>query len=271
MILKKYTDTKALIGGPKIRRVFDDSLVNALSKIKPELTIAEIFQILLNHGGPRPAVFASESVFHELVNQQIERLRGPSIDCVCNNHDEMEKIIFKVVQDQQKLSRFPNLKNKIQFHLKTFLQDRLPIAKEYVDELINIELASINTNHPDFWIEQVLNIKDKDLDNGIVEKSFMNLKTERNAEILYYLIENYFPIVKKTVQDQVPKIIMYKVINYMKKNSTQNELLNNLLNENDVNLLQESEDNEHKRQNAKDMIQALQVAQLAIEEIKIQI
>ena len=71
--------------------------------------------------------------------------------------------------------------------------------------------------------------------------NLMNKKTELNAEIIYKLIQNYFPIVKKTVQDQIPKIVMCKIINHMKENM-QNELLHKLLKEKDVDLLKESEE-----------------------------
>jgi len=268
LILKKYKDTKTLIGGPKLRKIFDEAFINDSGSIKPDQTISDISQYLLNHGGPRSSIFASERVLHDLVNQQIEKLRVPSTECVYNSYDEMKNVIYRAVQNQKELIRFPIMEKKIQFHLNKFIQERLPIAMECVHELINVELSSINTNHPDFSIEHILQIKEKGLDNGRLAKSFMNLKTERNAEILFFLVENYFPIVKKTVQDQVPKIIMYKVINHMKSSNIQSELLNNLLNENDVNLLQESEENEHRRQNAEVMIQALKVAQEAIEEIR---
>lgn len=267
MILKKYTDVKSLVGGAKIRKIFDDSFVEDLMKIKPDQTSSDIFQYLLNHGGPRPSVFASENVFENLVYKQIEKLRIPSIECVHNSHDEMKTVIAKAVQEQE-LSRFPIMERKVHFHLKKFLKDRLPIAKELVNELINVELSSINTNHPDFSIVNALGFYTNESINYQLPNFFMNLKTEKNAEVLFHLVESYFPIVKKTVQDQVPKIIMYKVINHMKSEKVHNELLNNLLNENDVNLLQETEENEHKRQTAKVMIQALKVAQQAIEEIR---
>ncbi|KAL7048144.1 hypothetical protein ACKWTF_003237 [Chironomus riparius] len=267
--LNMLKDAKNLVGGPKIRKIFDETFGKALKSIKPDKSTSDILQCLLNHGGPRPAVFASESIFEKLVNEQIEKLRNPSMECVQNSHDEMENVISKVVQDQEQLVRFPILGKKIHFHLKQFLKDRLPIAKEQVNELINIELSCINTNHPDFSIENAIK-QNKGSENGKTANLLLNLKTEKNAEILFCLVENYFPIVKQTVQDQVPKIIMYKVINHM-KNNIQNELLNNLLNETDVNLLQESEENENRRQNAKVMIQALKAAQEAINEIRMQI
>ncbi|XP_070500600.1 dynamin-1-like protein [Chironomus tepperi] len=268
LILKKYEDTKSLIGGPKIRKIFDESFTAVLKNVKPDRTPSDIFLYLLNHGGPRPSVFASESVFEKLVNSEIEKLRVPSIECVHNTHDEIKKVIANVVQGQQEFNRYPIMGKKVNFHLKKFLEDRLPIAKELVNELINVELSSINTNHPDFSIENALKIENNLLKNAKIASSFMNIKTESNAEVLFNLIGNYFPIVKKTIQDQVPKIIMYKIINYMKSENVQNELLNNLLNENEVNLLQESEENEHQREYAKAMMQALLVAQEAIEEIK---
>ena len=96
----------------------------------------------------------------------------------------------------------------------------------------------------------------------------MNNKTEQNAKIIYNLIQNYFPIVKKTVQDQIPKIVMSKIISHMKDNM-QNELLHKLLKENEVDLLKESKKNEQLRKNSEMMIEVLKAAKAAIDEIEI--
>jgi dynamin 1-like protein len=254
---KKITDVKALCGGPKFRRIFDESFTAALIGIEPQLSKKDIVAYISNNGGPRPAVFAPENLFEKLVNEQIERLREPALKCVENSYDEMGKVILKLVKEQHVLARFNVLEKKIYSVLKNFLNERLPAAKNATDKLIDTELSSINTNHPDFSIEAALK-----------EDTYKSVKIEKDAEIIEHLVKHYFPIVKKTIQDQIPKIIMHEMIKYMKDN-IESELLGKLYKENQLEMLQESEENAYRRENAKAMIKALRVAKETIEEIEL--
>ncbi|CAG9799919.1 unnamed protein product [Chironomus riparius] len=314
--MQKFSGLQNLIGGPKYRKIFDDSFNTTLKNINPEWTKEEIVNYILNFGGPRPLVFSTDFIFLGLIKIDVERLRAPSLDCVQNSHDEMEKIIMETIKEQQELQRFPILERKIQFHLKNLVNNQLSIAQNSVIELINTELSSVNTNHPDFSIKDAFknmvnpeesivypvfentqnNFKFSIPNNSQQQLSgfslgspqtnikpttnftetfkettsgnLMNKKTETEAKIIYNLIHNYFPIVKKTVQDQIPKIVMFKIINHMKDNM-QNELLHKLLKENEVDLLKESKKYEQLRKNAEMMIEALKAAKKAIDDIEI--
>ena len=48
------------------------------------------------------------------------------------------------------MMRFPKLHERIVDVVTHLLRKRLPIANEMVQNLVNIELAYINTKHPDF-------------------------------------------------------------------------------------------------------------------------
>jgi len=289
--MKTFSGVECLIGGPKYRRIFDDSFSTTLDKINPEQSEAEIEKYILNFGGPRPHVFASDFIFLELIKLEIEQLRVPSLDCVQKSHDEMEKLIFESTKEQQELIHLKILKKKIEFYLKNLVNNQLPIAENSVIELINTELSSINTNHPNFSIENAFNnVSNKtnaqqksifenghdnaqqqlQINNSYTENNLgniMNKKTKLNAEIIYKLIQDYFPIVKKTIQDQIPKIVISKIINHMKENM-QNELLHKLLKEKDEDLIKEFEENERNSKDAKKMIKTLNAAKKTIEEIE---
>lgn len=51
---------------------------------------------------------------------------------------------------QQELLRFPKLHEKIVDVVTALLRKRLPITNQMVENLVQIELAYINTKHPDF-------------------------------------------------------------------------------------------------------------------------
>jgi len=272
--MMKFKDIKLLVGGPEFCRIFDESFICALTEIEPELSKNEIIGYMKANRAARPPIFPPEILFRNLVNEQIERLRNPSIKCVETVSEEMGKVIIKLIKEHHKLNRFPRLEVKIRSILKNMLNEQSPIAKNAVNELINIELSSINTNHPDFSIQEVLAVKDEENFNPqysqphVKPKEISKLeKIKADAEIIQNLVNNYFPIVKKSVQDQIPKIIMYKIINYMKDN-IQNELMGQLSQENQMELLQESVGNAQRRENAKTMIQALEIAKETIEEIE---
>jgi len=253
---KMKNEDKPLIGGPKLRSVFDEIFTSALSKIELEFSKEDIMEKISNSGSFRPDVFASENLFQDLVYEQIERLREPSIKCVDQINKEMENVIHKLVTEHQELPRFPALQKKIRTILRDFLNSRIPLAKDMINELINTELSSINTNHPNFSI-----------DDAIKEPPNKIRKVEKDAEIIQNLVKNYFPIVRTTVQDQVPKIISHKIIIYMMKN-IQSELFKQLRKENHTDLLQESEENTQKRKEYMKNIKALQDAEKEIEDFE---
>lgn len=121
----------------------------------------------------------------------------PSIKCIDQIHEEMEN-----------MDTVSCIAAKIRSILKNFLNKQVPLAKNMVNELINTELSSINTNHPNFSIEDAL----QEADRYSYQPSAKIRKTQKDAEIIQNLVKNYFPIVKTIIQDQVP-IVNHKIVN----------------------------------------------------------
>lgn len=65
--------------------------------------------------------------------------------------------------------RFPKLHEKIVDVVTALLRKRLPITNQMVENLVQIELAYINTKHPDFHEASLIQ---KALTSGDLEKSF---------------------------------------------------------------------------------------------------
>ena len=95
--------------------------------------------------------------FELLVKRQIRRLEEPSLRCIELVHEEMQRIIQHCgTEVQQEMLRFPKLHERIVDVVTTLLRQRLPPTNTMVENLLAIELAYINTKHPDFHREASL-------------------------------------------------------------------------------------------------------------------
>ena len=88
------------------------------------------------------------------MKRQIRRLEEPSLRCIELVHEEMQRIIQHCgTEVQQEMLRFPKLHERIVDVVTTLLRQRLPPTNAMVENLLAIELAYINTKHPDFHQE----------------------------------------------------------------------------------------------------------------------
>ncbi|XP_072510445.1 dynamin-1-like protein isoform X3 [Notamacropus eugenii] len=119
----KYIETSELCGGARICYIFHETFGRTLESVDPlgGLNTIDILTAIRNATGPRPALFVPEVSFELLVKRQIKRLEEPSLRCVELVHEEMQRII-------QHCSNYST----------------------QVHNLVAIELAYINTKHPDF-------------------------------------------------------------------------------------------------------------------------
>ncbi|XP_034434318.1 dynamin-1-like protein isoform X1 [Hippoglossus hippoglossus] len=346
----KYIETAELCGGARICYIFHETFGRTLESVDPlgGLSTIDILTAIRNATGPRPSLFVPEVSFELLVKKQVKRLEEPSLRCVELVHEEMQRIIQHCSNySTQELQRFPKLHEAIVEVVTSLLRKRLPITNEMVHNLVAIELAYINTKHPDFADacgvmnnnieEQRRNRmrelpaavpRDKsvgkgpagptvvsgeppasgaDMDGAKGEqdgtgswrgmlkkgeeapgsgpgspfKGAINLldvpvpvarklssREQRDCEVIERLIKSYFLIVRKNIQDSVPKAVMHFLVNHV-KDSLQSELVGQLYKSGLLNdLLTESEDMAQRRKEAADMLQALQRASQVIAEIR---
>ena len=97
----------------------------------------------------------------------------------------------------------------------------------------------------------------------------LTAREQRDCEVIERLIKSYFLIVRKNIQDSVPKSIMHFLVNDVKDN-LQSELVASLYKSatNDEDLLDESPHIAQRRREASEMLEALQKASLIISEIR---
>ncbi|XP_041071518.1 dynamin-1-like protein isoform X2 [Carcharodon carcharias] len=369
----KYIETSELCGGARICYIFHETFGRTLESVDAlgGLNTIDILTAIRNATGPRPALFVPEISFELLVKRQIKRLEEPSLRCVELVHEEMQRIIQHCsTYSTQELLRFPKLHDAIVEVVTSLLRRRLPVTNDMVHNLVAIELAYINTKHPDFAdacgvlnsnIEEqrrnrlareppsalsrdksskapsamsappqetsavasaefegkvsgkevqaqngnpdgattgnwrgMLKASTLKPDEGSSEEkpkqpapgsphrgpsvNFLDVRVpvsrklsareQRDCEVIERLIKSYFLIVRKNIQDSVPKAVMNFLVNYVKDN-LQSELVGQLYKSMLLeDLLTESEDMAQRRKEAADMLKALQRASQVIAEIR---
>ncbi|KAM8739933.1 dynamin-1-like protein isoform X2 [Acanthopagrus latus] len=326
----KYIETAELCGGARICYIFHETFGRTLESVDPlgGLSTIDILTAIRNATGPRPSLFVPEVSFELLVKKQVKRLEEPSLRCVELVHEEMQRIIQHCSNySTQELQRFPKLHEAIVEVVTSLLRKRLPITNEMVHNLVAIELAYINTKHPDFAdacgvlnnnIEEQRRNRMRELPSSVPRdkapaagpqaeqdgtgtwrgmlkkgeeapgsgpgsplKGVVNLldvpvpvarklssREQRDCEVIERLIKSYFLIVRKNIQDSVPKAVMHFLVNHV-KDSLQSELVGQLYKSGLLNdLLTESEDMAQRRKESADMLQALQKASQVIAEIR---
>ncbi len=145
-------ETHQLSGGARICYIFHNTFSEALNAIQPleGLTRTDILHAISNAMGPRPALFVSEMAFELLVKRQIRLMLHPSLQCVDLVYEELQRIIQYCLSNVRDFQRFPTLRERMNSVVMSLIRHRLPITNQMVENLISIELAYINTNHPDF-------------------------------------------------------------------------------------------------------------------------
>uniref|UniRef100_A0A3Q2FQD7 dynamin GTPase n=1 Tax=Cyprinodon variegatus TaxID=28743 RepID=A0A3Q2FQD7_CYPVA len=346
----KYIETAELCGGARICYIFHETFGRTLESVDPlgGLTTIDVLTAIRNATGPRPALFVPEVSFELLVKRQIKRLEEPSLRCVELVHEEMQRIIQHCSNySTQELLRFPKLHDAIVEVVTSLLRRRLPVTNDMVHNLVAIELAYINTKHPDFAdaiglmnnnIDEQRRSRMRDLPpsvprdkvasptapqgeassvpvteqgdggtgswRGMLKKGEdflpgdrttlqplpsaspmrghavnlldvpvpvsrkLSAREQRDCEVIERLIKSYFLIVRKNIQDSVPKAVMHFLVNHV-KDCLQSELVGQLYKTALLNdLLTESEDMAQRRNEAADMLKALQKASQVIAEIR---
>lgn len=145
---------KELCGGARIYYIFNDVFGSLLASINPthNLAVKDIRTAIRNSSGPRPSLFVPELAFDLLVKPQIRLLEEPSRRCVEMVYEELMKIVHSVCTAGTglEMNRYPKLQAKLIEVVSDLLRERLGPTIKYVESMIEIQQAYINTNHPNF-------------------------------------------------------------------------------------------------------------------------
>ena len=363
-------ETHQLSGGARICYIFHHIFSETLNSIAPleGLKRSDILHAISNAMGPRPALFVSEMAFELLVKRQIHLLLQPSLQCVELVYEELQRIIQYCLSHIRDFQRFPTLREQMNTVVMGLLRERLPMTNQMVENLIRIELAYINTNHPDFvggtraayesymvaqtrqnigteaqsgrfgspvdvghgspqsspqqpqssgppppqpatggqnkgWLsmwsrrsDQTSGKLDNKPTNALVDSGLNGVpvpttsgpddsqrsmhpadaslgipgisRQQFDCELIEKLIHSYFVIVRKNIQDSIPKAVMHCLVNFV-KDDLQHRLVSELYRtESYDRLMDESEEIFTRRREIAEMVKALQKAAEILSEIR---
>ena len=352
--ISRDIETHQLSGGARICYIFHNTFSMALNNIRPleGLNRTDVLHAISNAMGPRPALFVSEMAFELLVKKQIRLLLQPSLQCVELVYEELQRIIQYCLSHLRDFQRFPTLREQLNGVVMGLLRTRLPVTNQMVENLISIEMAYINTNHPDFvggtraayesymmaqtqakvqemkvqpstsavpssstgslpsttsgqsekplntnkpqrsWLSSVwhgpaqngaglgsstdidpkppinrgLNIlapNDRAQSDG-----FVISRQQFDCELIEKLVTSYFLIVRKSIQDSVPKAVMHCLVNFVKE-ELQSQLVGELYRTESYDLLmEEAPEMIARRKEVDEMVSALKKASEILNEIR---
>jgi dynamin 1-like protein len=139
-----------LYGGARIAYIFNEVFGRRISSIDTfdGLSDDDIRTAIRNANGTRAALFVPEVSFELLVKRQIARLEQPGQQCVDLVFDELLRVTSHC--QTLELRRFSPLRNRIVDAVTATLRKLLAPSHAMIASLVQIELAHINTSHPDF-------------------------------------------------------------------------------------------------------------------------
>lgn len=140
-----------LYGGARIHYIFNDVFSVTVEAVDPfdDLSDDDIFTNIRNANGLRQSLFVPEVSFELLAKRQIARLQAPGLQCVELVFDEMQRVMSQC-EISMDLSRFGGLRDRVVEVVNNMLRASLGPTQQMINNLIQIELAFINTSHPDF-------------------------------------------------------------------------------------------------------------------------
>lgn len=204
-----HFESYELFGGAKINHVFRETFSSALkSMVAPdELPTSGIVTAMQNASG---IGFARTplTVFELIVKREIQKLRQPCLQCVDLIHTELKIIVQACLQNPSiGLTRFPKLQSAVFEVVSDLLDTRVPVTNEMVNHFINVQLAHVDTQHPD--------LSDR---LECCKETLPSSRGLHDCDLVQNLIKKYFSIVKDSILDIVPKIIMHFLVNYSVNN-----------------------------------------------------
>ncbi|XP_063687649.1 dynamin-1-like isoform X14 [Bolinopsis microptera] len=142
-------DTKTLSGGAKINTIFHFRFPGYLNegRLDEKELRKEIGFAIRNIHGVRSGLFTPDAAFEMTVKRQIDTLCPPSMKCIQQVSTELHEVIMKCID---KIKNYPRLQAEIDNLVSGYLRECETFCREQIQQLVEVELSYINTNHDDF-------------------------------------------------------------------------------------------------------------------------
>lgn len=175
--------TDKLTVGAKINRLFHERLPLHIAerKIDEKHLRKEIKIVIQNIRGVRSGLFTPDLAFERIVKEQIEQLfRAPAnlVEQCCT------EIIGAVRSCSEPMNTFPLLREEVDRIVCEHIRERENQCKEHVRNLIDFELAYVNTNHEDFIgftqaaASAVPSKKQNTAGNNVIRRGWLGLQNQ---------------------------------------------------------------------------------------------
>lgn len=282
--------------GAKIKEILFIQFRDTIRKIDSFTSLSdEIISVAIkNATGIRSSLFIPEQAFEMLIKKLVSKLREPSLMCLQQVLDELKQIdqIIRI----KEFNTYPNLGATIMQIVDEMLARFAKPAFHMIENLFKVEMTYINIEHPDFiegskvitesqsealkQVDETPFIIDKD--NHSFHNPMMFESSKRTPEktnetkenevrdliVIKKLIESYYKIVKKNIEDAVPKVIMSFLVNKAKL-KIQTELVSNVYKEEKIySLMEEPSDINEKRIKCKELLRSFERANSIINKVR---
>mmetsp|Transcript_65764 Transcript_65764/g.152796 ORF Transcript_65764/g.152796 Transcript_65764/m.152796 type:complete len:752 (-) Transcript_65764:100-2355(-) len=139
-----------LMGRARIDFIFRDIFTRTVrdSDTFSGLSDDEIRVAIRNATGPKATLFVPEAAFELLVRKQITKLLPPCLQCAELVFEELQRVLR--LSEVPEFQRFVNLREKVLAVVRDLLRHCLEPTTQMVRDLIDVELAYVNTSHPEF-------------------------------------------------------------------------------------------------------------------------
>ncbi|KAL1521567.1 hypothetical protein AB1Y20_021226 [Prymnesium parvum] len=351
-------DRGELWGGARINDIFRAEYFDSLQALDAchGLEDGDIAHAIRQATGPRSPLFVPEVAFEVLARRQIALLRPLTLQAVEKVMVELLRLVPACLPAQ--VTRYERLRVRMQVVAEEALSRREKQTLKMVNSLVDIELAYLNTSHPDFiggseamrLIAQQLHASTEQKDYAVQQQAAFHqsrsyerapaassqlqtnpfnrdsslhessgaasdplgvasqgsagnfLQTffssgsvkkeggqaapafsylgdsaaargpqtrgQLETDIIRSLLVSYYTIVRKNLQDAVPKAIMHFLVNSVRQD-IQNELVAELYREHEFDeMLQEAEDTVKRRQDCQKLVVSLERATKVLDELR---
>lgn len=279
-----------LHGGAKIRDILLGKFIRQLKLIDPldGIDDQDIKSAISSATGVRSSLFIPDLAFEMLLKTQIKRLLDPSLEIMREVYEQL-KILSSSIPIIE-TARFPLLQPALLVIVDKVLEDCLAPSQDFISDIIEAQMAYINTYHSD-----CISVRDalykaeleaeSEMKNQIHETVFDKTKIidhwdktnefseeDRNELVQIYtikhLLQSYFEVIKKSIGDYVPKAVMSFLV-IKSKEKIQTELISQLYSKDKFDhLFAENSDIPFKRKALEGLQEGLMLASKILSEVR---
>ena len=238
-----------ITGGARISWIFNEILTPAIENLSPlqGLTDEELRMAMKNSTGVTTYLFTPEITFEMLVTKQLQQLEAPALQAAELVHNELLTVTQECAAAKNSgVKTFQNLPDKLLTTVKELLVQKMVKTTEMLQNLIKIELAYVNVDHPDFrkaldaYVPATADGQQQGHHGGDFFSKFFGQSDDgqqiagktvkgdwkqrdrQGVDMIKYLLQLYFSVIRRKIADAVPKAIMAYLVSspYSARRST---------------------------------------------------